>query len=297
MGIGPTRSSCQCMWVFTMPGMTYFPVASITASASGHFSAVALPIRAMSPASTSRSTGPNAGTPVPGITIALRITRRAASRPCTAGRAADEAGACAEIGWRQTRAVNAHPAARADRFMPGILARDEIVRDLLVDAADADFDVFCLTRLRRSRLVAKLISARFRIIGVLHEHRHGLSNAVLENGEVRLRKIPRRAAVLPPDIDGDHPELDAALDDRPYFLIFRVLQVLERLSNLLARALLLQASTRGPAPCAEGLQNWHDRDSDAIATVRRPDITRIQHARANKLRRHLLQELGMIEWV
>ena len=58
IGMGPTRSSCQCMCVLTIPGMTYLPVASITASAAGHFSVAALPMRAMRPFSASRSTGP-----------------------------------------------------------------------------------------------------------------------------------------------------------------------------------------------------------------------------------------------
>ena len=76
IGIGPTRSSCQCMCVFTMPGMTYLPVASMIASASGHLPLVLLPILAISPFSRRMSFGPYAGTPVPGMIIALLMSRR-----------------------------------------------------------------------------------------------------------------------------------------------------------------------------------------------------------------------------
>ena len=51
----PARSSCQCMCVLTRPGMTYLPVASITASASiGMFGAMV----AMTPSWTRMSIGP-----------------------------------------------------------------------------------------------------------------------------------------------------------------------------------------------------------------------------------------------
>ena len=38
-GMPGARSSCQCMWVFTMPGITYLPMPSIAASAAGPLSA------------------------------------------------------------------------------------------------------------------------------------------------------------------------------------------------------------------------------------------------------------------
>ena len=73
------------MCVLTMPGITYLPDASITASASGQFSDAAFPMRAIVPFSTSRSSGPEAGTPVPGMTMAPRI-EQALDLACVLGR-------------------------------------------------------------------------------------------------------------------------------------------------------------------------------------------------------------------
>jgi hypothetical protein len=56
-GTSATRDSCQCMWVLTRPGMTYLPVASITASAVSPWRGG--PTRAIRPSSTRMSTGPN----------------------------------------------------------------------------------------------------------------------------------------------------------------------------------------------------------------------------------------------
>src|SRR5262245_51033043 len=111
------------MWVLTIPGITYLPVASMTASAEGHLSAAASPILAMAPPSINRSTGPYAGTPVPGITIAPRITRRVTPRACCADgpEGADCAtGVCAAPDWKARMTTAADNAATACRDMPGL---------------------------------------------------------------------------------------------------------------------------------------------------------------------------------
>ena len=70
------------MCVFTIPGMTYFPVPSIVASAAGHLPLVLLPILAISPFSMRMSFGPYAGTPVPGMIITLLMSRRWTAAAC-----------------------------------------------------------------------------------------------------------------------------------------------------------------------------------------------------------------------
>ena len=88
----PPRSSCKWACALISPGRTYFPVASITASActgardparaaatasSGMTSEIAL-------FSTTMSLGPLAGVPLPSITMALWINRRRpAANACT----------------------------------------------------------------------------------------------------------------------------------------------------------------------------------------------------------------------
>ena len=64
------------MCVLTIPGITYLPAASMIMSGSGQCSVALSPIRVMRPSSAMRSVGPYAGVAVPGITIALLISRR-----------------------------------------------------------------------------------------------------------------------------------------------------------------------------------------------------------------------------
>ena len=58
------------MCVLTMPGITYFPVASMTASACGQPSRELSPMRAIKPSSSRMSVGPCGGVAGPGMTMA-----------------------------------------------------------------------------------------------------------------------------------------------------------------------------------------------------------------------------------
>src|SRR5689334_2217618 len=100
------------MCVLTIPGMTYLPVPSMAASAAGHLPAVLLPILAITPSSTRMSCGPYAGTPVPGMIIALLMSRRRTAAACAG--ALPPAGVCAAGDAVKTAAAarTRHPTTR-----------------------------------------------------------------------------------------------------------------------------------------------------------------------------------------